>query len=1631
MWCHLARLLVSLLLISLSANANEPFDSLSNQQKDWLDKKQSLTVVALSNRAPYSYLDNNGELSGLVKDYSALLAQAYNIDIDFLVVDNEQQVRNAIKAGKADFYLFSSTFLKPVPEFSISKAMVPFQLSIISSRPHGVISKVRQLENKKIAIIAGSNDILATPEFATQYNVVGYDTLIDALRALSQGDIDALVTEPISAMDQGQKLGIKGLVSVQPVQKWNRLNAGALINSNNAVLTSIINHFVDTLNYSDKNRLLKKWISPSPYRPSLSGVFSYGLAPYAYSDSTTMGLQYSVIQHILLEMGYQIGQVDTLPTAARQNAIKQDPSIDFVIDLDDAQAAKREFTQSVMKLNYIPVTLAARQLNLNSNGQSLHVSAVLYDDKSIGRNAVTKMTQQLKPASLEFEHDIGNAIEQLKAQTIDVLLIEKRVLEWFVIHSGTVDPSTLQYHPDQSSWFTVPIEFGDDGIRKQFDAAFQYLANDSSRIEDLISINLNKDLREHIKKAKILAYVAGLYVVDKEIGDFTSILNLFDLQSEADYVELYSNSSLPPERSWQVENNQMVMTADKIDARQHTSVTQQIFYRTTNGDRKAGFLKVYFDVNKLLSDHAYFPSLGALDELESDTYNYISKLYQSHGLSGEVLNLNKQEREWLTNNRQVDIGIDPNALPYERLDANGEYSGMINDYLQLIKTKTGLNIDITRVKNWSGTMALADYGLVDLVSAAVENQTLTENYRHTEPLFSSRLAIASTFNHSDLELKNANGMAIGLLTSSANTQSIMTAFPNVNWKLVANTEEGLEKIKAGELVGMIDTLHVLNYLINTLGYNDLKIVNRIDYYVTPSFHVLKNKPILLTILNKAILSISASEHKKIETKWSAPKAIERINYQLVYTIAGFSVFILLLIFAWNRQLKKQINIANEAKKKLEQAQNQLYTILNTSPIAASVIIDGKVIYINETAKRLFQIDDELVADFDVNTIYSDPTARHEMTQRMASDGKIESTELVLKKTDGQIFTALTSYYQLDINGKLANLFWAYDISELKRLNHQLEEAKIEADSANKAKSDFLANMSHEIRTPMNAIIGMSYLAIPEITNKIAKNYVEKVHYSAQSLLTIINDILDLSKIESGHLEFESIPFQLSKPLKDVDQLMQIKAQEKGIEFTTFEDEGCNQLLLGDPLRLFQVILNLVSNAVKFTDQGSVKIFAKVIKSKQDTAEITVSVQDTGIGISQENIEHLFDAFSQADTSTTRKYGGTGLGLNISQKLLNGMGSTMEVSSEHGVGSQFSFCLTLPFANQEQIDLHSEMIKENSKSIQFKGQRLLLVEDNEFNQELAIAMLNKINLHADIASDGSQAVTLASENEYPLVLMDLQMPIMDGYQATNEIRKNDIEIPILAMSANVLSDVKERATLAGMNGFIEKPVELTILAKTLSNWLEFERFESESDPTMQPPSIQETPSVFSLHSANIFTNGDTALLNKLITKFIKNAPTQLESIQQSCLKGALSEGELTAHTLKSMAASIGAQQLSATMQIIETLCASSVNTPKLPEAILTATDQLAQLLPHLDENLISNVETTAVPPQSDTNTISNAELLAIKEKVQTYDGAAITMLDQAIEKNNAHSEKTEKVKNALERYDFEQALSVIDEMLKEH
>lgn len=409
------------------------------------------------------------------------------------------------------------------------------------------------------------------------------------------------------------------------------------------------------------------------------------------------------------------------------------------------------------------------------------------------------------------------------------------------------------------------------------------------------------------------------------------------------------------------------------------------------------------------------------------------------------------------------------------------------------------------------------------------------------------------------------------------------------------------------------------------------------------------------------------------------------------------------------------------------------------------------------------------------------------------------------------------------------------ILERERLNEHLRDAKEAAESATHAKSDFLANMSHEIRTPLNAVLGFSDLLIDTPLNPQQKEFVETIRIAGDNLLVVINDILDLSKIESGKMELESIPFSPHDTLRAVIQMSETRAKQKGLTLRSSLPENLPRWMEGDPIRLRQILLNFINNATKFTDRGFILVEIHQLPHKDlDKQEwIRFDVTDTGIGMSTEVIQKLFRPFTQADMSTTRRFGGTGLGLSICKRLVEMMGGNLGVESEEGKGSTFWFEIPLKLAEEpdalptitmlgEDIStLPMSHIPSSTQPIEMTAKQVLLVEDNPINQKIALIMLTKLGIQADVAHDGEQAVNSSLEKNYDVILMDCQMPIMDGFAATQAIRNNDDNInqrtPIIALTANAFENDKQRCLGAGMDDFLSKPVTLDNLRDKIEAW----------------------------------------------------------------------------------------------------------------------------------------------------------------------------------------------------------------------
>jgi signal transduction histidine kinase/CheY-like chemotaxis protein/HPt (histidine-containing phosphotransfer) domain-containing protein len=492
----------------------------------------------------------------------------------------------------------------------------------------------------------------------------------------------------------------------------------------------------------------------------------------------------------------------------------------------------------------------------------------------------------------------------------------------------------------------------------------------------------------------------------------------------------------------------------------------------------------------------------------------------------------------------------------------------------------------------------------------------------------------------------------------------------------------------------------------------------------------------------------------------------------------------------------------------------------------------------------------------------------------------------------------------------------------------LNQALIEAQEANLAKSQFLASMSHEIRTPMNGVTGMLHLLSQEPLSDKQHHYIEMARSSSGSLLSLINDILDVSKIEAGKLDIENIDFDICQLFKDICATMSHRIESKELELVLELQDIDNQFVQGDPGRIRQILTNLIGNAIKFTQQGRIIIRAALKKTDNvhgneiNNLQLRCDIIDTGIGISDDKLGQLFESFTQADSSTTREYGGTGLGLTIVKQLCQLMGGDVEAISKLGQGSQFSFYINLKYGNEQNNPSTKNSDTENLDNILNKNKRLriLLVEDNSINQLVALGMLENLGIDADAAKDGQVAIdTLLQKPDeyYSLIFMDCQMPVMDGFTASRNIRNGDAgenysDIPIIAMTANAMRGDRERCINAGMIDYLAKPIDQKLLVACLSTWLPTEnnisKIDKQNNTITDFVAKEIANNIWDRQALLQRLGNNEQLMSKILQSFLEDMPNLISKIKLHIKNKNSSDLEEILHTIKGVTANISATEL---------------------------------------------------------------------------------------------------------------------------
>ena len=566
----------------------------------------------------------------------------------------------------------------------------------------------------------------------------------------------------------------------------------------------------------------------------------------------------------------------------------------------------------------------------------------------------------------------------------------------------------------------------------------------------------------------------------------------------------------------------------------------------------------------------------------------------------------------------------------------------------------------------------------------------------------------------------------------------------------------------------------------------------------------------------------------------------------------------------------------------------------------TINLQGKITDMNNASVRIIGVSREKLIDTDFFEYFTEPLKAKEVYQDVFANGFVTDFPLTIR--DGKLTDVLFngSVYKDDRGNVQGVVVVARDITERKRIETQLNEAivfaemateiaeiakgkaenaTLTAENAVKAKQQFLSNMSHEIRTPMNAIIGFTKVLLKTEMSAKQKEYLTAIKLSGDALIVLINDILDLAKVDAGKMVFEQTPFKMAVSISAMLHLFETKIQEKNLTLIKQYDDAIPNVLVGDPVRLHQIILNLLSNAVKFTSKGNITVSVSLLTEDEDEVSIQFSVKDTGIGIPDDKIEKIFENFQQASSGTSRLYGGTGLGLAIVKQLVEPQGGSIQVASQVGVGSTFSFILSF-----QKTDIVPEMeVVDEELQIDNKSISVLVVEDIPLNQLLMKTLLDDFGFERDIADNGQIAVDKLHEKNYDVILMDLQMPVMNGFEATDHIRNvMKSSIPIIALTADVTTVDLEKCRYVGMNDYIAKPVDERLLYTKIMSVvkkqaiLETAAAEVTVEVAVEAAIIKRC---IDLEYLNRRTKSNPELMMEMITLYLEQTPPLISAMKK--------------------------------------------------------------------------------------------------------------------------------------------------------
>ena len=731
------------------------------------------------------------------------------------------------------------------------------------------------------------------------------------------------------------------------------------------------------------------------------------------------------------------------------------------------------------------------------------------------------------------------------------------------------------------------------------------------------------------------------------------------------------------------------------------------------------------------------------------------------------------------------------------------------------------------------------------------------------------------------------------------------------------------------------------------------------FFAIPLIHGLKNK--LDIILSMVITFVAYGLLEYTDYSWFALYGISQEELYWNYRANMGLTFILSLMVNYYYFLvkNKQHQELIDTEKKLLAVFNQAYDAIFLVDRQELKILDCSI-----KAILIFKVKNkqELLGK-PIQSLFKKKLSNQSLSRirkRLRQGGKWHK-ELECVTVNQDEFWGNVAVTPIHISNEDLLQVRITDITYKKRIEQQVFKAKEQAVQASKAKSDFLANMSHEIRTPLHAIIGITSLLLKENKSDDQKKHLNILKFSSENLLTLINDILDFSKIEAGKVELEATSFRLKDLIESLQQSFTFQAKEKQIDFIIDYDEDIPPTMIGDPVRLNQILNNLVSNALKFTKEGSVKLNVKLLNETEEQASVSFKIKDTGIGIPKDKISVIFEGFTQASTDTTRKFGGTGLGLAIVKNLLELHHSQLKVKSTPDVGSVFSF--SIQFAKSKVNVIRSEIFNlEEGESKDLRGVNILLAEDNEINQLVATKLIQPWNVQLDFAENGQVAVEKAQNKTYDIILMDLQMPVMDGYKATRMIRTLDKyekkPVIIIALTASAMLETHQKVEEAGFDDYVAKPFRPDELYLKIKSHIK--KYENDENPSKEKnDQVAPSPPYIGFDKIHELFGNDIRQIEGFLQKCIEQVSTLKTNYKKYMLNQETAALESIVHKVQSfltfLEASFLVDEIQKGKELLENGESNDKIIQKTIRAVEKSCDQFIEILENEIENLISDIE----------------------------------------------------------------------------